>query len=119
MRGLFGGGYGADEGGPGGGGEDECGAVRVLAVTDRDDAGESVRHLHAVKEAVLPPGDRESGRGLFLVECLATRWGWEPRNPIGKTVWAEVAAPGRPSGPRGDGGDGGEGGEGGEGAAGR
>ncbi|MFJ9639927.1 ATP-binding protein [Streptomyces sp. NPDC101178] len=49
-------------------------------------------------EAVLPPDDRESGRGLFLVECLATRWGWEPRNPVGKTVWAEVAAPGRPSG---------------------
>ncbi|MER6696930.1 ATP-binding protein [Streptomyces fimicarius] len=40
----------------------------------------------------LPPDDQESGRGLFLVECLATRWGWEPRNPIGKTVWAEVAA---------------------------
>ncbi|MFF2699790.1 ATP-binding protein [Streptomyces cyaneofuscatus] len=51
------------------------------------------------EEAVLPPDDRESGRGLFLVECLATRWGWEPRHPIGKTVWAEVAAPGRPSGP--------------------
>lgn len=49
-------------------------------------------------EAVLPPDDRESGRGLFLVECLATRWGWDPRDPIGKTVWAEVAAPGRPSG---------------------
>ncbi|MEV7113341.1 ATP-binding protein [Streptomyces anulatus] len=45
----------------------------------------------------LPPGDQESGRGLFLVECLASRWGWEPRNPIGKTVWAEVAAA-RPSG---------------------
>ncbi|WP_326684073.1 ATP-binding protein [Streptomyces microflavus] len=47
------------------------------------------------EEPVLPPDDRESGRGLFLVECLASRWGWEPRNPIGKTVWAEVAA-GRP-----------------------
>ncbi|MFE6700167.1 ATP-binding protein [Streptomyces sp. NPDC057718] len=41
---------------------------------------------------VLPPDDQESGRGLFLVECLAARWGWEPRNPIGKTVWAEVTA---------------------------
>ncbi|WP_097868728.1 ATP-binding protein [Streptomyces sp. rh34] len=40
----------------------------------------------------LPPDDQESGRGLFLVECLASRWGWEPRNPIGKTVWAEVTA---------------------------
>ncbi|NEE61919.1 ATP-binding protein, partial [Streptomyces sp. SID8455] len=43
--------------------------------------------------------DQESGRGLFLVECLASRWGWEPRNPVGKTVWAEVAAPVRPGGP--------------------
>ncbi|MER7697096.1 MULTISPECIES: ATP-binding protein [unclassified Streptomyces] len=47
----------------------------------------------------LPPEDQESGRGLFLVECLASRWGWEPRNPIGKTVWAEVAAA-RPQGAR-------------------
>lgn len=46
----------------------------------------------------LPPDDQESGRGLFLVECLASRWGWEPRNPIGKTVWAEVAASRPPSG---------------------
>ncbi|WP_433398484.1 ATP-binding protein [Streptomyces sp. CA-146814] len=50
------------------------------------------------EEAVLPPADRETGRGLFLVECLASRWGWEPRDPIGKIVWAEVAAPERPSG---------------------
>ncbi|MFD4015660.1 ATP-binding protein [Streptomyces sindenensis] len=44
------------------------------------------------EQATLAPEDEESGRGLFLVECLATKWGWEPRNPIGKTVWAEVAA---------------------------
>ncbi|MFD5777712.1 ATP-binding protein [Streptomyces fungicidicus] len=29
-----------------------------------------------------------SGRGLLLVEALATRWGWEPWPPSGKTVWA-------------------------------
>ncbi|EFE75143.1 ATP-binding protein [Streptomyces sp. SID5466] len=44
------------------------------------------------EQATLAPEDEESGRGLFLVESLATKWGWEPRNPIGKTVWAEVAA---------------------------
>ncbi|MFJ3968063.1 ATP-binding protein [Streptomyces parvus] len=49
------------------------------------------------EHATLPPEDQESGRGLFLVECLATKWGWEPRNPIGKVVWAEVAA-GPPAG---------------------
>jgi two-component sensor histidine kinase len=36
----------------------------------------------------LPVG--ESGRGLLLVEALAVRWGWAPRHPMGKTVWAEV-----------------------------
>ncbi|URN17064.1 MULTISPECIES: ATP-binding protein [Streptomyces] len=33
----------------------------------------------------------ESGRGLLLVDFLAARWGWEPRRPAGKTVWAEVS----------------------------
>lgn len=34
--------------------------------------------------------DGESGRGLLLVDALAERWGWEPREAVGKTVWAEV-----------------------------
>ncbi|NUK01014.1 ATP-binding protein [Streptomyces lunaelactis] len=34
-----------------------------------------------------PAGD--GGRGLLLVECLATRWDWHPRTDgPGKTVWA-------------------------------
>lgn len=44
---------------------------------------------------VAPPPvcpDGESGRGLFLVDVLAECWGWEPRQPVGKTVWAEVQA---------------------------
>ncbi|MEU9579739.1 MULTISPECIES: ATP-binding protein [Streptomyces] len=36
------------------------------------------------------PVDDESGRGLVLVDALATRWGSCPREPIGKTVWAEL-----------------------------
>ncbi|MFI5567679.1 ATP-binding protein [Streptomyces sp. NPDC051740] len=47
--------------------------------------------------AKLPPTsapsscpEGESGRGLLLVEVLAMRWGWEPRRPVGKTVWADV-----------------------------
>ncbi|MFB7738793.1 ATP-binding protein [Streptomyces sp. NPDC056112] len=35
--------------------------------------------------------DGESGRGLLLVDALAMRWGWTPRDPVGKTVWAEVS----------------------------
>ncbi|MBN3929441.1 ATP-binding protein [Streptomyces verrucosisporus] len=42
-----------------------------------------------------PSAEEESGRGLLLVDILATRWGAVPRDPVGKTVWAEVAAPGR------------------------
>ncbi|MFE9173547.1 ATP-binding protein [Streptomyces kebangsaanensis] len=37
--------------------------------------------------------DGESGRGLLLVDVLAARWGWAPRRPVGKTVWAEVSLP--------------------------
>lgn len=46
--------------------------------------------------AVPPPfcPDGESGRGLFLVDVLTERRGREPRDPVGKTVWAEVPAAG-------------------------
>ncbi|MFF9122729.1 ATP-binding protein [Streptomyces sp. NPDC014889] len=37
--------------------------------------------------------DGESGRGLLLVDVLAARWGCTPREPLGKTVWAEVRCP--------------------------
>ncbi|MFD0069124.1 ATP-binding protein, partial [Streptomyces sp. NPDC127574] len=42
--------------------------------------------------AAPPPTcpEGESGRGLLLVDVLAARWGWTPRRPVGKTVWAEV-----------------------------
>lgn len=40
--------------------------------------------------AAQPPGpDAESGRGLLLVQALATRWGVRER-AVGKTVWAEI-----------------------------
>ncbi|AVH55858.1 hypothetical protein C4B68_08830 [Streptomyces dengpaensis] len=39
----------------------------------------------------VPPDDDASVRGLVLVDALADRWCVEPRLPVGKTVWAEVA----------------------------
>jgi anti-sigma regulatory factor (Ser/Thr protein kinase) len=48
----------------------------------------------AKRPPVAPPSaypDGESGRGLLLVDVLAVRWGWTPRHPVGKTVWAEVS----------------------------
>ncbi|MCG7526639.1 ATP-binding protein [Streptomyces sp. OfavH-34-F] len=39
---------------------------------------------------LIPAGLMEDGRGLLVVEALATRWGWYPRSKApGKTVWAE------------------------------
>ncbi|MCW5249706.1 ATP-binding protein [Streptomyces sp. SHP 1-2] len=35
---------------------------------------------------------RERGRGLRIVEALAEEWGWHPRPPAGKTVWAMLPA---------------------------
>lgn len=39
----------------------------------------------------LPAFDAESGRGLLLVEALATHWGTTYGDPYTKTVWCEVA----------------------------
>jgi anti-sigma regulatory factor (Ser/Thr protein kinase) len=40
----------------------------------------------------LPPADAVSGRGLFLVGTLSTRWSWYSlRHCGGKVIWAEVA----------------------------
>lgn len=48
----------------------------------------SAERLPTAASSAYPEG--ESGRGLFLVDVLAERWGVEPRCPIGKTVWAEI-----------------------------
>ncbi|MFC7939409.1 ATP-binding protein [Streptomyces sp. NPDC057387] len=34
---------------------------------------------------------REHGRGLCIVDALAEEWGWAPRPPAGKTVWATLS----------------------------
>ncbi|WP_081236750.1 ATP-binding protein [Streptomyces viridosporus] len=39
--------------------------------------------------------EQESGRGLLLVEALATHWGTTCGDPYTKTVWCEVALGGR------------------------
>jgi anti-sigma regulatory factor (Ser/Thr protein kinase) len=46
--------------------------------------------------------DAESGRGLFIVDVLASRWGVVPTSPgPGKTVWFEMGQALRPAVPRG------------------
>lgn len=58
----------------------------TLEVSD-DGAGSPTKQAPAVEEA--------SGRGLLLVDALAHQWGVQERaNGFGKTVWAELRAPG-------------------------
>ncbi|WP_425577997.1 ATP-binding protein [Streptomyces glaucus] len=33
----------------------------------------------------------EHGRGLRIVDALSEEWGWAPRRPAGKTVWARLS----------------------------
>jgi serine phosphatase RsbU (regulator of sigma subunit)/anti-sigma regulatory factor (Ser/Thr protein kinase) len=59
--------------------EQHDGHVRI-SVTDGSEA----------EPAVLPPDrDRTGGRGMFLVQTLAARWGVQA-TPAGKTVWFEL-----------------------------
>ena len=52
-----------------------------LEVRDRNDGTPQVQH---------PSPLEPRGRGLWLVEQLATRWGAQPDGP-GKVVWCELA----------------------------
>ncbi|WUH91008.1 ATP-binding protein [Streptomyces sp. NBC_00433] len=50
---------------------------------------------------LAPPGAlAESGRGLLLVEAVADRWAVLDRDPVGKTVRAELDLPARLDGGR-------------------
>jgi anti-sigma regulatory factor (Ser/Thr protein kinase) len=59
------------------------GAVRVL-VSDGD-LGELDRRPHP------DPRTSETGRGVWLVEAFAERWGTEMHGRDGKTVWCELS----------------------------
>jgi anti-sigma regulatory factor (Ser/Thr protein kinase) len=36
-----------------------------------------------------PSADAEDGRGLMLLDAIASAWGWD-RTPVGKQVWFEL-----------------------------
>ncbi len=59
---------------------DGDGTIRV-AVTDGEDHRPLLRPLH-------PEADR--GRGMLIVDALATRWGVDRATGRGKTVWFEL-----------------------------
>ena len=55
-----------------------------VAVTDTG-------HGMPVVRAELPADDEGSGRGLFIVDAIASQWGVDPSwPPPGKTVWFDV-----------------------------
>ncbi|MFJ4837709.1 ATP-binding protein [Streptomyces sp. NPDC088746] len=70
---------------------------RDFALLLRYDAGRGVIRIevsdtHWARPAlVAPASDEDHGRGLILVDALATRWGVHDRLGPGKTVWAECA----------------------------
>ncbi|MDQ1617326.1 MAG: hypothetical protein QOJ60_3265 [Actinomycetota bacterium] len=45
---------------------------------------------HSPQLPALRPDDESGGRGLRLLEALATRWGVQQHQANGKTVWFEV-----------------------------
>ena len=55
----------------------------IVRVCDEEDALPHVEH---------PSMEDEGGRGLWLVETIADRWGWEVTGQHGKVVWFEVVA---------------------------
>lgn len=52
-------------------------------------------HVAVKDSADEPPAktiasaESEVGRGMFLIDALASAWGWLTE-PVGKTVWAEI-----------------------------
>lgn len=71
-----------------------CGrlGLRVLVRPGRlrvelHDGGEA---LPVLRDERLPDEEAEGGRGLWLVDALATRWGTEARAGGGKDVWFEL-----------------------------
>jgi anti-sigma regulatory factor (Ser/Thr protein kinase) len=53
----------------------------TVRVCDEEEALPHVEH---------PSLEDEGGRGLWLVETIADRWGWETAGPGGKVVWFQV-----------------------------
>lgn len=67
--------------------------IRVCLLTDGVRAllevWDQARGIPAIRDAA---GCEENGRGLFLVDAIADRWGWSPATgQPGKVVWAEMS----------------------------
>lgn len=65
------------------------GTALRIELQDSDPADRAM--LPAPGRTSEEPWDGESGRGLYLVEAVATRWGWFPVVD-GKCIWVEIEA---------------------------
>ena len=74
------------------------GVVQLVVVADDDRVRVEVADANPAPvraPTAAPSSTTEGGRGLFLVDSLASRWGWEPRSaPVAKAVWFELWRPG-------------------------
>jgi anti-sigma regulatory factor (Ser/Thr protein kinase) len=67
-------------------------AVRVVVAPGRLTI--EVSDLTADEPRPMPDSSKaETGRGLRIVDQLATRWGWDAVDGDGKTVWATLHDP--------------------------
>lgn len=66
------------------------GPVRINVESHEDRIRVAVSDGSGTQPEVLTPDERRpSGRGMFLVDVLAARWGVQPA-PVGKSVWFEL-----------------------------
>ncbi|MER6996972.1 ATP-binding protein [Streptomyces sp. NPDC000410] len=66
--------------------------LALTATTLRIEVSDARADRTPTSGPTTPAPDSETGRGLILVEALATRWGTADRL-VGKTVWAELVLP--------------------------
>ncbi|AXK36852.1 ATP-binding protein [Streptomyces armeniacus] len=67
--------------------------VTVLEDALRIEVSDARDERYPPPTAQAPDEGAESGYGLYLVAALALRWGASARDPIGKTVWADLRYP--------------------------
>ncbi|MET9218852.1 ATP-binding protein [Streptomyces sp. NPDC088197] len=69
--------------------------IRLTATLLRIDVSDARGERRPPDPGQLRPASplSDSGRGLLLVEALATRWSVLPRDPVGKTLRAELDLP--------------------------
>lgn len=63
----------------------------LLVEADRERVRIEVSDASEIEPRMVQPGGAVAGgRGLLLIDRLASRWGWDIR-PSGKIVWVEVS----------------------------